>query len=251
MAVVGYARVSSEDQDLTVQIEQLKAAGCAKIFSEKRSGSSRERPELDRCLTYVRDGDTLMVTRIDRLARSLKDFSDIVADLTAREVLFKCLLQPVESGGPAGTLMMQMLAAFAEFEAALRRERQAEGIAKAKEAGVYTRKVNGHTPQEWSAASRLLKRGLSYVQVSEVTGLHEDALRKKFPEYAGKFKRGRPPKRKKRKSRPEPLFPAKPRSHPPSAVETVESDHSAESAPKKPGFLGKLLGPRQGSPTTP
>jgi DNA invertase Pin-like site-specific DNA recombinase len=116
----------------------LRAAGCTVIRSEKKSGTSREgRTELETVLSFLRAGDTLAVTRIDRLARSLHDLEVIVRELKAKGVHLKAVEQPVDTSTPAGKAFLQMLGVFAEFETALRRERQMEGIAKAKEAGVY------------------------------------------------------------------------------------------------------------------
>lgn len=139
MATVGYARVSSIGQSLDVQTEQLIAAGCDEIFAEKKSGTSTAgREQLDLALRFVRKGDVLVVTRLDRLARSLSDLSRIVEDLGRRQVGFRCLQQgSVDTTKPEGRLMLGMLACFAEFETAIRKERQREGIEKAKEAGRY------------------------------------------------------------------------------------------------------------------
>ena len=138
MTTVGYARVSAIDQDLTIQHEALKAAGCKKIWSEKVSGTSRSgRKELGALLDYVRDGDTLVCTRIDRLARSVKDLQDIVHFLREKGVSLKATEQPINTGTAAGKCFLDMLAVFAEFETSLRRERQLEGIRQAKARGVY------------------------------------------------------------------------------------------------------------------
>jgi DNA invertase Pin-like site-specific DNA recombinase len=135
---IGYARVSTEDQDCAIQEAALQAAGCTVIRSEKKSGTSREgRTELETVLSFLRTGDTLTVTRIDRLARSLHDLESIVRELKAKGVHLKAIEQPVDTSTPAGNAFLQMLGVFAEFETALRRERQMEGIAKAKGAGVY------------------------------------------------------------------------------------------------------------------
>jgi DNA invertase Pin-like site-specific DNA recombinase len=134
----GYARVSTTDQDLEIQHVALKAAGCDVIRSEKRSGTSRKgRTELETLLDFLRQGDNLVVTRIDRLARSVKDLQDIVITLREKGVSLKATEQPVDTSSPAGKAFFDMLGVFAEFETSLRRERQMEGIAKAKAAGVY------------------------------------------------------------------------------------------------------------------
>jgi DNA invertase Pin-like site-specific DNA recombinase len=137
--LVGYARVSSIGQSLDVQREQLKAAGCEKLFEEKRSGRTAvDRIELQAALEFVREGDTLVVTRLDRLARSITDLRQMVDALAAKSVGFRCLQQgALDTTRSDGKLLLNILGSFAEFEADIRRERQMEGIAKAKAAGVY------------------------------------------------------------------------------------------------------------------
>ncbi|MEP7241401.1 MAG: recombinase family protein [Devosia sp.] len=136
MAVVGYARVSTGQQDHSAQVERLKGAGATKIFSEKKSGLDGQRPELARCLEYVREGDTLIVTKLDRLARSTADLYRIVTGLADKGVAFKVLDDSaVDTTSRTGKLVMGILALIAEFETEIRRERQMEGIARAKAEG--------------------------------------------------------------------------------------------------------------------
>ena len=138
MAIYGYARVSTDDQDLSIQHAALTAAGASVIRAEKKTGTSREgRSELELLLAFLREGDTLVVTRIDRLARSMKDLQDIVHELKGKGVALKATEQPIDTGTAAGKAFLDMLGVFAEFETNLRRERQLEGIAAAKERGVY------------------------------------------------------------------------------------------------------------------
>lgn len=138
MSLYGYARVSTLDQDLSIQRTALKAAGCEIIRAEKASGTRRDgRTELQVLLDFLRAGDTLVVTRIDRLARSLKDLQDIVHELKAKGVALKAIEQPIDTGTAAGKAFLDMLGVFAEFETNLRRERQLEGISAAKARGVY------------------------------------------------------------------------------------------------------------------
>ena len=138
MPLYGYARVSTLDQDLAIQEERLRAAGCHVVRAEKRSGGAREgRTELRLLLDFLHPGDTLVVTRIDRLARSLKDLQDIVHELKAKGVALRATEQPVDTGSAAGQAFLAMLGVFAEFETNLRRERQLEGIRAAKAKGVY------------------------------------------------------------------------------------------------------------------
>ena len=137
MPLYGYARVSTIDQDLRLQRAALKAAGCEVIRAEKASGSRRDgRTELQVLLDFVRSGDTLVVTRIDRLARSMKDLEDIVHELKAKGVALRATEQPINTGTAAGKAFLGMLGVFAEFETNLRRERQLDGIAAAKARGV-------------------------------------------------------------------------------------------------------------------
>jgi DNA invertase Pin-like site-specific DNA recombinase len=138
MAIYGYARVSTTEQDLTTQIEKLTAAGCSIVREEKKSGTTREgRQELDTLLAFLRPGDVLMVTKIDRLARSVGDLQDIVRAIRTRGADLKATDQPIDTSSAAGKCFLDMLGVFAEFETNLRRERQLEGIAMAKAAGVY------------------------------------------------------------------------------------------------------------------
>jgi DNA invertase Pin-like site-specific DNA recombinase len=141
MAAYGYARVSTTDQDLTTQVEKLTQAGCTVIREEKMSGTTREgRKELDTLLTFLRKGDVLMVTRVDRLARSVGDLQDIVKAIRTKGADLRATDQPIDTSTAAGKCFLDMLGVFAEFETNLRRERQLEGIAKAKAAGVYAGK---------------------------------------------------------------------------------------------------------------
>jgi len=138
MALYGYARVSSLDQDLAIQEEKLRAAGCQVIRAEKRSGSGRAgRTELQLLLDFLHKGDTLVVTRIDRLARSVKDLQDLVHELRSKGVALKATEQSVDTSSAAGKAFFDMLGVFAEFETNLRRERQLEGIKAAKAKGIY------------------------------------------------------------------------------------------------------------------
>ena len=138
MPAFGYARVSTADQDLTLQLEVLRAAGCETIRSEKVSASSAAgRAELQTLLAFLREGDDLVVTRVDRLARSIGDLQDIVRELDRKGVTLRATEQPVDTSSAAGKAFLDMLGVFAEFETNLRRERQMEGIAKAKAKGVY------------------------------------------------------------------------------------------------------------------
>jgi Site-specific recombinases, DNA invertase Pin homologs len=165
LTTIGYARVSTTDQNLEIQIAALKAAGCDVIRSEKRSGTSTTgRAELQTVLDFLRKGDCLMVTRIDRLARSIGDLQDIVRAVKAKGASVKATEQPIDTSA-AGKAFLDMLGVFAEFETNLRKERQAEGIAKAKAAGVY----KGRPPSVDIAKVRdLKKKGLGASEIAKV-----------------------------------------------------------------------------------
>ena len=132
--IFGYARVSTDEQDLTVQETALEAAGCIKIFAEKKSGTRRDgRTELQVLLECVREGDTVVITRIDRLARSMRDLQNIVHELKDKGVALKATEQPIDTSNAAGKAFLDMLGVFSEFETNLRRERQMEGIKRARD----------------------------------------------------------------------------------------------------------------------
>jgi len=141
MAKVGYARVSSVGQSVAVQVAKLTEYGCTEpdgqIFQEKKSGTSTQnRIELKACLKHLRKGDSLIVTKLDRLARSVLDLTTIADDLDKRGVALVVLDQAIDTSTPTGKLLFNMLGAIAEFEAGIRSERQVDGIAKAQELGV-------------------------------------------------------------------------------------------------------------------
>ena len=139
MTAIGYARVSTTDQDCTIQEAALKAAGCDIVRSERKTGTKIEgRTELATVLEFLRPGDSLVVTRIDRLARSVGDLERITAEVREKGANLRATEQPIDTSSAAGTAFIQMLGVFAQFETAIRKERQLEGIAKAKKAGVYT-----------------------------------------------------------------------------------------------------------------
>ena len=134
MHLVGYARVSSVGQSLELQLDKL--AHCNKLFQEKASGNLNQRPQLQACLEYVREGDTLVVTRLDRLARSTLHLCQIADILTRKSVHLKVIDQNIDTSDATGRLLFNMLAAISQFENEIRTERQMEGIIKAKEKGV-------------------------------------------------------------------------------------------------------------------
>jgi DNA invertase Pin-like site-specific DNA recombinase len=146
MAVVGYARVSSVGQSLVVQLDKLR--NCDKIFEEKQSGVDSKRPRLTDCLEYVREGDTLVVTRLDRLARSTLHLCTIADTLKRKQVNLQVLDQSIDTSDATGRLLFNMLGAIAQFETEIRAERQMDGIAKAKERGVAFGRQRKLSPEQ-------------------------------------------------------------------------------------------------------
>jgi DNA invertase Pin-like site-specific DNA recombinase len=134
MELVGYARVSSVGQSLEVQLGKLKH--CSKLFQEKKSGVDAKRSRLKDCLEYVREGDILVVTRLDRLARSTFHLCEIASELERKGVQLQVLDQNIDTGDATGRLLFNMLASIAQFETEIRAERQMDGIKKAKERGI-------------------------------------------------------------------------------------------------------------------
>src|SRR5580765_1360847 len=169
MTIIGYARVSTTDQNLEVQEHALRVAGCEIIRSEKRSGTTTAgRDELQTVLDFLRKGDVLMVTRIDRLARSIGDLQDIVRAVKARGASLKATEQPIDTSTAAGKCFLDMLGVFAEFETNLRRERQQEGIADAKARGVY----KGRKPTIDAARVKAMKEeGIGASTIAKALGI--------------------------------------------------------------------------------
>ena len=133
--IIGYARVSTQDQNPDFQVDALEKAGCEQIFQEKVTGKLRERPELSQCLRMLRTGDTLVVWKLDRLARSLKDLVEIVQDLNDREIGFKSVTEAIDTTSSGGRLVFHIFGALAEFEHSLIRERTIAGLQAAKARG--------------------------------------------------------------------------------------------------------------------
>jgi DNA invertase Pin-like site-specific DNA recombinase len=135
MALVGYARVSTHDQHLNLQLDALNAAGCERIFTDTIGGSSTQRPGLDEALTYLRSGDSLVVWRLDRLGRSLRHLIGTVGQLQSNGVGFRSLQESIDTATPGGKLVFHVFGALAEFERDLIRERTQAGLAAARARG--------------------------------------------------------------------------------------------------------------------
>ena len=178
--IVGYARVSSPEQNLDRQTSRLTDAGAQKLFTDTVSGSTRDRPGLDAALEYLRADDTLLVASMDRLARSLVDLHTLVDELTTNGITVTFLQEGQSysaNPSPAGKLLLSMLGAVAEFERSIIRERQADGIARAKARGVYKgrRPVPGEKIEQ---ARNLISQGVPKARVARDLGISRSSLYK-------------------------------------------------------------------------
>jgi DNA invertase Pin-like site-specific DNA recombinase len=152
--IIGYARVSTDDQSLDSQTDALSAAGAEKVFADKISGSRRTRPELDRMLEQLRDGDVVTVTKYDRLARSLKDLLEIVETIRERGAGFRSLAEDIDTATPAGRLVFHVFASIAQFERERISERTKEGLASARRRG----RIGGRPPALTTAKKDEVRR---------------------------------------------------------------------------------------------
>src|ERR1700722_13220797 len=160
--LLGYARVSKGDeQNNALQTKALKAAGCRRLFEEAASGGRWDRPELHRLLDHLRDGDALVVWKLDRLSRSLKDLLHILEKIDSAGANFRSLTEAIDTSGPAGRMMMQMLGCFAEFERAMVRERTRAGLKTAREQGRIGGRRPMLVPQQRSEILDMLAAGRS------------------------------------------------------------------------------------------
>lgn len=180
--LIGYARVSTQDQGTEMQRVALEAAGCARIYEETASGAQRDRPQLTAALDYLRPGDTLVVWRLDRLARSLKQLIETVEALEKRGVHFRSLTENIDTSTPNGRLTFHLFGALAEFERSLIRERTMAGLAAARARGRVGGRPRGLTEQKQRVARSLLAAGdLTVSEVAAQVGVSPATLYRYFP----------------------------------------------------------------------
>lgn len=173
---IGYARVSTGEQHLDVQLAKLTQAGCVKIYQEKRSGTDDTRAELAKCLDYLREGETLVVTKLDRLARSTRHLCDIVHQLGTKGIGLVVLDQAIDTSSPVGRFTFHLLAAVAEFENDIRRERQREGIAAAQARGTHFGRQHHLTPAQVRALCQQRAKGVLIRDLMAQYGLKKAAI---------------------------------------------------------------------------
>lgn len=186
----GYARVSTQTQDLTSQIEQLKKEGCDKIYKEKFTGTKKERPQLEELLSVLEEGDTLVVTKLDRIARSALQGGELVKELLSKGIKVHILNMGFMDNTPASKLVRNIFFAFAEFERDMIVERTQEGKAIAKQRDDFREgRPKKYKREQIAHALSLVEQGLSYKKVSEKTGISPSTLtRAKREKEAKSFK---------------------------------------------------------------
>ena len=179
---IGYARVSTQDQNPELQLDALKEAGCEKVFVEKASGAQRERPELQAALEFVRSGDMLVVWKLDRLARSLKQLIETVESLEERGIGFRSLTEAIDTTTSGGRLVFHIFGALAEFERSIIRERTMAGLASARARGRLGGRPRGLSQDDITAAKALLNdQHITVDQVARRLGVATSTLYRYLP----------------------------------------------------------------------
>ena len=181
---IGYARVSTRDQNLDMQRTALIDAGCERIYEEKDSGVG-ERPELQAVLQYVREGDTLVVYKLDRLGRSLKDLLDIIEELQKKQVNLVSLRDAIDTSSSSGNLVLHIFACLAEFERDLLRQRTKEGREEARKKGVKFGRPVQSKPEKADICAQLYRNGNTVPVIMRTTGIRSRNTVYKYLRMAG------------------------------------------------------------------
>lgn len=180
--LIGYARVSTQDQNPDLQLDALKESGCDKVYVEKASGAQRERPELQAALDYLRPGDTLVVWKLDRLARSLKQLIETIEKMEERQIGFRSLTEAIDTTTSGGRLIFHIFAALAEFERSIIRERTRSGLESARRRGRLGGRPPALSPEDLQAARALLgDPEITVEQVAKRLGVAPSTLYRHLP----------------------------------------------------------------------
>ena len=180
--LVGYARVSTQDQNSALQIDALKETGCERIFEEKASGAQRDRPQLTAALDYMRVGDTLVVWKLDRLARSMRQLITTIEDLHAREIGFRSVTESIDTTTPGGMLVFHIFGALAEFERSIIQERTKAGLAAAKARGKTGGRPASMSEDDIKAAKALMSdETITVTEIAERMGVSLSTLYAHIP----------------------------------------------------------------------
>ena len=178
--LLGYARVSTQDQDASLQVLALEAAGCSKVFIDQASGSTTKRPELDKLLAYAREGDTLVVWRLDRLGRSTQHLLRTIEELGQRGVGFRSLTEAISTDSASGALLLTIMSAIAQFELSLVKERTTAGIQAARNRGVRIGRPPKVTLTKIEAAKEMKAAGMSTSEIAEALGVSRRSVYRAF-----------------------------------------------------------------------
>lgn len=179
--LIGYARVSTQDQNLDLQLEALNRAGCQKIFEDKLSGTRTDRPGLDQALEHLRAGDTFIVWKLDRLGRSMRHLVDLVGQLQERRVNFRSLTDSIDTATPSGRFFFHVMASLAEMERELTAERTRAGLEAARQQGRTGGRKRRMTENKVDAAKKLLALGSSPREVARSLGVSVPTLYRWLP----------------------------------------------------------------------
>ena len=182
--LIGYARVSTQDQNLDLQIDALTKAGCKKVFDDKISGSRAERPGLAKALEMLREGDTLAVWKLDRLGRSVKNLVDLVGELHKQGIQFKSLTDAIDTGTPSGRFFFHVMASLAEMERELTVERTRAGLEVARQLGRKGGRKRQMTDSKIESAKKLLANGVPPRDVAKNLGVSVPTLYRWIPASA-------------------------------------------------------------------
>lgn len=182
--LIGYARVSTRDQNLDLQVDALKAAGCVRIFTDKASGAGIARQGLDDAQSHIRQGDTLIVWKLDRLGRSVKHLVEFVGELQEKGIEFRSLTDGIDTSTPAGRFFFHMMAALAEMERDLIRERTRAGLDAARSRGLLGGRKRAMTETKIDNGRRLLASGIPPKEVAEALGVSVATLYRHIPAAA-------------------------------------------------------------------
>ena len=174
--LIGYARVSTRDQTPLAQLDALHAAGCERVFTETASGAKADRPELAAALDYLRDGDTLVVWKLDRLARSVRQLVQTVHDLDARNIALRSLTEAIDTASPGGRLVFHVFASIAEFERGLIQERTSVGLDAARRQGRTGGRPRALDADKIAIARALLASGIPVTKVAQQLGVSRSVL---------------------------------------------------------------------------
>ena len=179
--LIGYARVSTPEQDLTLQLDALREAGCERTFTDKASGAKANRAGLAEALSHARPGDVIVVWKLDRLGRTMKGLVDLAAELADRSIGFRSLTDGIDTAGTAGKLIFHIMAAMAEMERDLNRERTTAALIAARREGRVGGRKTVMTPKRLEAARKLLAGGMTVREVAPAIGVSVPTLYRHFP----------------------------------------------------------------------